>query len=93
MNSTCFFLQDGFPFKSLEQYFDLQHKMGEKYCNTESLHFVIMLQYVDCDCKLNTCGYEDATKRGLGDLSKVVHLQFLSGYLVALCTYALALEH
>jgi hypothetical protein len=24
-----------------------------------------MLQYVDFDCKLNTCGYEDATKRGL----------------------------
>lgn len=44
------FLQDGFSFISLEQYFDLQHKMYEKYCNTESLHFVIMLQYVDCDC-------------------------------------------
>lgn len=37
------FLRDGFSFKSLEQYFDLQLEMGEKHCNTESLHFVIML--------------------------------------------------
>lgn len=37
------FLLHGFSFKSLEQYFDCQLEMGEKYCNTESLHFVIML--------------------------------------------------
>lgn len=62
------FLQDGFSFESLEQYFDLQHKMCGKYCNNKSLHFVIMLQYVDFDCKLNTCGYEDATKGPREDL-------------------------
>lgn len=30
--------------------------------------FILLLCYVDCDCKLNTCVYEDATKGPREDL-------------------------
>lgn len=72
MNSMCCSCVMGFLLNHLNSTLTFSLKWVKSTAIPRA--FILLLCYVHCDSKLNTCGYEDATKGGLGDLSKVVHL-------------------